>query len=131
MSLLLFDLDHFKSINDTYGHLAGDAVLIKVADLVRDSLRESDVAGRYGGEEFGIILPDTSGPGAMVVAERLRQSVESTLVSFEKLQIAMSISIGVAEFSATFSNAEDMIAKADEALYKAKQAGRNRVILDA
>jgi len=131
MSLLLFDLDHFKSINDTYGHLAGDAVLIKVADLVRDSLRESDVAGRYGGEEFGIILPDTSGPGAMVVAERLRQSVESTLVSFEKLQIAMSISIGVAEFSATFSNAEDMIAKADEALYKAKQAGRNRVILGA
>lgn len=129
MSLLLFDLDHFKSINDNYGHLAGDAVLVKVADLVQESLRESDVAGRYGGEEFGIILPDTDAEGSMVVAERLRKSVESSPVDFEKVTIPMSTSVGVVAFSADMKDAEAMIGKADEALYKAKESGRNKVVL--
>lgn len=128
MSLLLFDLDHFKSINDRYGHLAGDAVLVRVAELVRESLRESDVAGRYGGEEFGIILPDTDGGGAMVVAERLRISIESSPVSYERIEIPMSASIGVVEFFLDLKDAEEMIAKADEALYRAKEGGRNQVV---
>ena len=128
LSLLLFDLDHFKAINDRYGHLGGDAVLIRVAELVRDSLRESDVAGRYGGEEFGIILPDTDGSGAMVVAERLRRSIESSPVAFEDVDIHISASIGVVEFFLDLKDAEEMIAKADDALYKAKEGGRNRVV---
>ncbi|MEE2732798.1 MAG: diguanylate cyclase [Pseudomonadota bacterium] len=128
MSLLLFDLDHFKSINDKYGHLGGDAVLVRVAQLVLESLRESDVAGRYGGEEFGIILPNTDGDGAMVVAERLRRSIEASPVPFENLTIAMSASIGVVEFCSDFADAEQMISKADEALYRAKEMGRNRVV---
>ncbi len=125
MSLLLFDLDHFKSVNDQYGHLAGDAVLIRVAEIVRESLRESDLAGRYGGEEFGIILPDTDASGAMVVAERLRQSIETSPVSFESITIPVSASIGVVEFFLDLADAEEMIAKADEALYKAKEGGRS------
>lgn len=131
LSLLLFDLDHFKSINDTHGHLGGDAVLVCVAEIVRGSLRESDVAGRYGGEEFGIILPNTDGQGAMVVAERLRKSIESFAVPFENVTINMSASIGVVEFSSALQDAEEMIAKADEALYVAKEAGRNRVVLSS
>lgn len=129
MSLILFDLDHFKITNDTYGHLGGDAVLVAVSDLVQKSLRESDVAGRYGGEEFGIILPDTDAGGAVVVAERLRQSIEKFTVPFEQTRITMSASIGVVEFVAGLKDAEEMIAKADEALYKAKEGGRNQVVL--
>ena len=128
MSLLLFDLDHFKSINDKYGHLGGDAVLIKVAELVRQSLRESDVAGRYGGEEFGIILPDTDAAGAMIVAERLRRLIESSPVLFHGVDIHISASIGVVEFFLDLKDAEEMIAKADDALYKAKEGGRNQVV---
>lgn len=128
LSLLLFDLDHFKAINDKYGHLGGDAVLVRVAELVRDSLRDSDVAGRYGGEEFGIILPDTDAGGAMVVAERLRQSIETSPVPFEDTHIHISASIGVVEFFLDLRDAEEMIAKADDALYKAKEGGRNRVV---
>lgn len=131
MSLLLFDLDHFKSTNDTYGHLGGDAVLVAVAELVRQSLRESDVAGRYGGEEFGIILPDTDAEGAFVVAERLRKSIEGFKVPFEKTTIGMSASIGVVGFVAGLKDAEEMIAKADDALYKAKEGGRNQVVVSS
>ncbi|MCP5013983.1 MAG: diguanylate cyclase [Ketobacter sp.] len=131
MSLLLFDLDHFKSTNDTYGHLGGDAVLVAVAELVRQSLRESDVAGRYGGEEFGIILPDTDAEGALVVAERLRKSIEGFKVPFEKTTIGMSASIGVVGFVPGLKDAEEMIAKADDALYKAKEGGRNQVVVSS
>lgn len=128
LSLLLFDLDHFKSVNDLYGHLGGDAVLMKVAEIVRASLRESDVAGRYGGEEFGVILPDTDARGAMVVAERLRSAIESSPVAYEGTGIPISASIGVVEFVLDLKSAEEMIAKADEALYKAKEGGRNQVV---
>jgi len=129
LSLMLFDLDHFKSINDQYGHLAGDAVLVAVAQLVQQSLREPDVAGRYGGEEFGIILPNTDAPGAQVVAERLRQTIEQTPVRFERRDIPVSASVGLVEYRSDLADAEAMIARADEALYNAKQRGRNQVVV--
>jgi diguanylate cyclase len=127
LSLILFDLDHFKSTNDQYGHLGGDAVLVRIAEIVKASLRESDVAGRYGGEEFGIILPSTALKGAQIVAERIRVSIESSPVPFENTTIATSASLGLVEFSDDINDVEDMISKADAALYQSKEDGRNRV----
>lgn len=129
MSLIMFDLDHFKSINDTHGHLGGDAVLVQVSGIIKDALRDSDIAGRYGGEEFGIILPNTNAAGAKVVAERLRSTIESTPVPFEKVQIPVTASLGIAEFDPTVADDEALIANADAALYQAKESGRNRVII--
>ena len=128
MSLLLFDLDHFKSVNDTYGHLAGDMVLMRVADVIRGALRDSDVAGRYGGEEFAVILPCTDMEGSFVVAERLRAAIAAESVKYEDQVLKFTSSFGLVEFQPEFDNAEVMIAKADEALYQAKDQGRNRVI---
>ena len=129
LSLIMFDLDHFKSVNDTHGHLGGDAVLVQVSGLIKNALRDSDIAGRYGGEEFGIILPNTNADGARVVAERLRANIESSPVPFEKIQIPVTASLGIAEFHNTISDPEDLIAHADSALYEAKESGRNRVIV--
>jgi diguanylate cyclase (GGDEF)-like protein len=128
LSMLLFDLDHFKSINDQYGHPAGDAVLVAVAQIIRSCLRESDFAGRYGGEEFGVILPSTNVVGAMVVAERLRRQIEAQEIQCDSTTIHVSASIGVVEFGGDVVSVERLIAKADEALYQAKAAGRNRVV---
>ena len=127
LTLIMFDLDHFKSVNDTHGHLGGDAVLVQVASLIKSALRDSDIAGRYGGEEFGIILPSTPLDGAKVVAERLRASIESSPVPFEKIQIPVTASLGVAQFDPTIHDPEELIAHADAALYEAKESGRNRV----
>ena len=128
MSLIMFDLDHFKVVNDTYGHLGGDAVLVAVAQIVRDSLRDSDIAGRYGGEEFGIVLVNTTTEGAVVVAERIRATIESTPIAFDDGFINATASLGVACFTPNYSTIEEFIAASDEALYKAKQAGRNKVV---
>lgn len=129
LALIMFDLDHFKRVNDTYGHLGGDAVLCQVARIVRASVRENDIAGRYGGEEFGIILPSTSESGAMVLAERLRKTIEASPVPFEEKQIDVTSSLGIAEFQPGVKDFEQLIAMADAALYRAKETGRNRVIL--
>lgn len=129
LSLIMFDLDHFKKVNDTYGHLGGDAVLCNVARVVRSSLRENDIAGRYGGEEFGIILPNTPEAGAMIVAERIRASIESSPIPFEEREIKATSSLGVAEYRPGVADCEELIAQADAALYRAKEGGRNRVIL--
>lgn len=129
LSLIMFDLDHFKSVNDTHGHLGGDAVLMQVAVIIKAALRDSDIAGRYGGEEFGIVLPNTNAEGARVVAERLRSTLQATPVPFEKLQISVTASLGIAEFSHGVKDAEEFIANADAALYEAKEAGRNRVVI--
>ena len=129
LSLIMFDLDHFKSVNDTHGHLGGDAVLVQVAAIIKGALRDSDIAGRYGGEEFGIILPNTNAQGAKVVAQRLRANIESTPVPFEKIQIPVTASLGIAEFHTTITDPEELIANADAALYEAKEKGRNRVVV--
>jgi diguanylate cyclase (GGDEF)-like protein len=125
-SLCLLDIDFFKNINDTYGHSAGDAVLRAFAHTVQNQVRPGDTFGRYGGEEFLLMLPDTLGPGAMVMAERVRLAIEQMRCNDVGPAVVVTVSIGVAEFrpGETISQA---IGRADEALYQAKSAGRNRV----
>lgn len=129
LSLIMFDLDHFKRVNDTYGHLGGDATLCCVSRVVRNSLRENDIGGRYGGEEFGIILPNTPESGAMIVAERIRAAIEASPIPFEDREIKATASLGVTEYQPGVVDCEELIAQADAALYRAKETGRNRVIL--
>lgn len=129
LSLLLFDLDKFKQLNDQYGHLGGDCVLIELTARVRALLRDTDWFGRYGGEEFGIVLTNTALVGAIEVAERICQAINSTAVTFHEQSIATSVSIGVAQLDATGERAHEvLIGQADIALYNAKRDGRNRVV---
>jgi diguanylate cyclase (GGDEF)-like protein len=126
LSVILADIDHFKAVNDTYGHLAGDYALKKIAECLTDSLRESDSAARYGGEEFALILPETDPGGAFIVAERLRDRINSMTINFESKKISTTMSFGVASFDpANDMSKTDLIKKADHALYQAKKAGRN------
>lgn len=127
--LLLMDLDYFKQVNDTYGHPAGDHTLRVLASLLKKQVRESDYVGRYGGEEFGMILTDTSEKDARETAERIRQLVEEKAFAIsDNATINITVSAGLACYPDDAANAEMLIACADEALYKAKDAGRNRVI---
>lgn len=128
LSILMFDLDHFKKINDVYGHLGGDEVLRETGRRVGGSIRETDVAGRYGGEEFLLVMPHTNPEQAMVVAERLRKKIEASPVVFGELAIAASASLGVTGLSGHHNEASHMIHEADLALYAAKKGGRNRAI---
>lgn len=132
LSVIMTDIDFFKSVNDTYGHAIGDAVLKSVSDVIRLQLREYDIAGRYGGEEFTIILPNTDEKSALMVAERLRKAVEKTNIDISKIspehkKINVTISLGVHQLQKD-DTAETLIISADKALYKAKMDGRNRVI---
>ena len=127
LSLLMFDLDHFKRVNDRHGHLTGDEVLRAVGELVHTTLRRTDVAGRYGGEEFAVLLPDTTLEGATLVAERLREGAEALRVTAGEASIALTISLGVAEWHAGMADGAALVAAADEALYDAKRSGRNRI----
>ncbi|EJM20634.1 diguanylate cyclase (GGDEF) domain-containing protein [Pseudomonas sp. GM18] len=126
-SLVMFDIDHFKRVNDTYGHQAGDKVIEQVAGLVREHVRDTDLAGRYGGEEFGVVLSDTDKTSAVFFAERLRKAVERLEVLHNGQSIRFTISLGVADLSQLSINHTDLIAWADQALYASKKAGRNRV----
>ncbi|HOU54839.1 MAG TPA: GGDEF domain-containing protein [Myxococcota bacterium] len=127
--VLLLDLDHFKRINDTHGHLAGDEVLRQVASLVGNQLRREDTFARYGGEEFAVLLRETPPRAALVVAQRIRTGVESLEIPFEGTPLHVTLSIGVAILTACPGRPtpEDLLARADEALYHAKESGRNRV----
>ena len=130
LSVILADIDHFKAVNDNYGHLAGDYALKKVAECLTNSLRESDSAARYGGEEFAFILPETGTDGALIVAQRLRDSIESMTINYEDEKISTTMSFGLASFDpANDMSKTDLIKKADHALYQAKKAGRNRCCL--
>jgi len=124
-SLLMLDVDHFKAINDRHGHPAGDTVLRSVAQILRDSLRQEDLPGRYGGEEFGIVLPDTGAAGAAVVAERVRRRIEAAVLE-RRSAVHATVSIGFAELEPQDADFNAWIARADRALYAAKAAGRNR-----
>jgi len=126
-SFIIFDLDHFKKVNDTYGHLAGDEVLCVVSQRINSLLRTVDVLGRYGGEEFGVILPSTPLEGALVLAERLRQVVEQEPVIYNEIAIPVTVSIGVSEFEPGTPKYDHLIHCADLALYFGKENGRNRV----
>ncbi len=125
--LLMFDIDHFKKINDNFGHSGGDEALRHIADILKKTLRESDIAGRYGGEEFAVTLLDTNIEGAKVFAERLRIQIENSSVMFQEEQIAMTVSIGIAAYNDAFASHEQWIAAADRSLYISKDTGRNKV----
>ena len=125
---LMLDIDHFKKINDTYGHQAGDEVIKTLAQVIRKSVRETDLPGRYGGEEFAIVLEDSSADNAKRVAERIRRLSEAMRVEFEGRQIQFTISIGLCEFSPEFLSEMAWLEQADQALYRAKTTGRNRVV---
>ena len=127
-SLLMFDIDHFKKFNDTYGHLQGDLIIKEIAHILRSSVRSIDFTARYGGEEFAVILPEVNVQGAAVVAERIRQSIDKHSFAGEKGPLHVSVSIGVAEFKVDrMRTASQFIAVADKALYQSKELGRNRV----
>jgi diguanylate cyclase (GGDEF)-like protein len=129
LSLLLFDLDHFKSINDTHGHVAGDQVLIELAGLVQGMLRTEDVFARYGGEEFAVMLRGIKLEDAGVLAERLRRNIEGYSFPLPGQGQPVTVSIGVASLDNDMSEPTNLIEAADEALYAAKKAGRNCVLL--
>jgi len=129
VSLLMLDLDHFKRINDTYGHLAGDDVLRNFATLVRNCLRKEDLLARYGGEEFVVLLPGSSQEAAAALAERIREQTAALPMDANKHRARVTVSIGSAsEKGDTLPSMEAMLGRADEALYQAKREGRNRVV---
>jgi diguanylate cyclase (GGDEF)-like protein len=123
MSFMMLDVDHFKSYNDNFGHPAGDEALKMVGQVIRDTLRAADVAARFGGEEFSILLPQTRGDEAAAIAERIRHNIETA----EFPHRAVTVSIGIASCSADLCVSADLVAAADRALYEAKRGGRNRV----
>lgn len=127
LSCLMLDLDYFKTVNDLYGHQFGDIVLAETARRVQDGLRELDVAGRYGGEEFLVIMPHTDLNGAYVSAERIRLAIECTPFEHQGRQMWVTASIGLATFDPAMVSHQELIARADQAVYQAKAAGRNRV----
>lgn len=139
VSIILFDLDKFKSVNDEYGHNAGDLVLKGAADVVTESIRPQDIFGRLGGEEFLIILPETKVKDALVIAERCRQALEkeSFEVSYEqggakrRKRLRQTLSLGIAELTADIASRDELLHAADLCLYKAKETGRNRVCFSA
>jgi diguanylate cyclase (GGDEF)-like protein len=129
LTLVMFDVDHFKAVNDTHGHLAGDAVLKDLAGRIRPRIRREDLFARYGGEEFACVLPSTALPGGIVFADHLRQLIEERPCSFENLSISFTISLGVTTLHReTGVDPTALIKRADENLYAAKRGGRNRVV---
>jgi diguanylate cyclase (GGDEF)-like protein len=128
VSILIADIDHFKAVNDRYGHLAGDEVLVSFAAMLKDGLRATDIAARWGGEEFIILLPETKHDEALEVAERLRALAENASYADG---IKATISIGLAARTGMMERTEVLILRADEALYRAKNEGRNRVVSSA
>lgn len=127
LSLIMLDIDLFKSINDNYGHLAGDEVLRSTARHVGTLLRQTDIFGRYGGEEFALLLPETGLEGAQTLAERIRQQVAKTAVSHNDIDLQVTVSAGIAQYHQGMLRYEDLLKAADDALYQAKEDGRNRI----
>jgi diguanylate cyclase (GGDEF)-like protein len=128
LALVLFDIDHFKKVNDTYGHQAGDHVLSEISKLLSGALRAEDVFARYGGEEFAVICRGNDEKQAQVVGERLRKAVEGHKFAYEGQHIPVTISVGIAVLpNPAVKDATDIVSLADQALYKSKNGGRNRV----
>lgn len=125
-TLMMLDIDHFKRVNDTYGHVAGDKVIAEVAKVIRDSVRETDFSARYGGEEFSICLTNTSTDNAIILAERLRKAIENIAIIDDGNLIKITISIGMAQFNENNDTVGSWTKNADTALYKSKENGRNQ-----
>jgi diguanylate cyclase (GGDEF)-like protein len=129
LALLLLDLDDFKLVNDTHGHVVGDSVLREVAQRVMASIRGNDRAFRYGGEEFAVLLPSTDPDGAALVAERVRSEIADKVVEADNAHVAVTATIGVSVFPRLAYNAADLVKSADQAMYEGKKAGKNCVVL--
>lgn len=128
LSIIMMDVDEFKQINDTYGHAAGDRALDVLADCCREAVRESDLVGRIGGEEFAICCPDADLNGACAIAERIRVTCEHRVIRYSKHQFNFTVSLGVTSLTDEDAVFEDMLNRADQLLYEAKNKGRNRAI---
>jgi len=128
LSLIMFDIDFFKNVNDTYGHLCGDFILQSIASRVASLIREEDCLARYGGEEFCCILPETGINGAVIIAERIRNIISEAENNFHNVSLIVTVSLGVAETGQSIDTQEKLIKSADRALYEAKKTGRNRVV---
>jgi diguanylate cyclase (GGDEF)-like protein len=129
--MLMLDVDHFKNINDEFGHLAGDAVLYSLARVCEQVIRETDVLCRYGGEEFAFLLPDSSRTQAVEVAERLMTAVRNDRVQWEHHTISYTVSIGIAELKAADKESVDLLRRTDRHLYQAKADGRDTISIGA
>jgi diguanylate cyclase (GGDEF)-like protein len=129
LSCLMFDIDNFKEYNDKFGHLVGDIVLRDVSRAIKNNIREIDLLGRFGGEEFLLVLPETEKQSALFVAERIRKAVSEISIQAYEQELKVTISVGIATFPQDSDNYMDLIDKADKALYEAKKTGKNRVCL--
>jgi diguanylate cyclase (GGDEF)-like protein len=127
-SIIIIDIDDFKQINDVYGHPSGDEYLKNIAELLTQLLREQDIAGRIGGEEFLIILPETTIDGAFHLAVRIRKNVEDFVLNYLNFKIRTTISAGVCQYENTIKNVSELLEIADQALYEAKRSGKNNVL---
>lgn len=128
-TLVMFDIDHFKNVNDTFGHQAGDEVIRQTSRTLRRTIRKTDIAGRYGGEEFGVILVDTDSENAFILAERLRNRIEALVVTHEKQKIRYTISLGLSQLDETIADYKHWLERADQSLYYSKEHGRNQSTL--
>lgn len=128
-SMLMFDIDHFKNVNDTYGHPAGDEVIRQTAAIVRDVIRDIDIAGRYGGEEFTVLLQDTDAAGGKIVAERIRHQIENNIINYDGNVIRYTMSLGICELTSGMADKTAWIDAADKGLYQAKRNGRNNSVI--
>jgi diguanylate cyclase len=128
-ALVMIDIDFFKKVNDNYGHTAGDEVIKNLVNITKKATRETDITGRYSGEEFAIILPDTPVANVEFVAERIRRMVEKCTVFHDGAPISFTISIGIASFKHSYKDSAQWLDAAEKALYKAKEMGRNQVVL--
>ena len=127
MALIMMDMDHFKGINDTYGHPAGDMVLSEIGRILKEHVRRNDITCRYGGEEFAVILPNASRDNIYAAYDRFREMVSEHLFEYESNQFHITVSIGIA-FSNNAESANDLLSQADQALYQAKDTGRNKTV---
>jgi len=126
-SLVMLDIDHFKAVNDKYGHLVGDDVIRHLAKVIHEQVRETDISGRYGGEEFVILLADTNTADALIFTERLRKTVEESVVIYNDIEIKYTVSLGIAEVEPSLSSVSQWLENVDKALYQSKNDGRNKV----
>ena len=129
LSVIYFDLDHFKKVNDTYGHNAGDFILSELSTLVKSIVRKDDIFCRFGGEEFVILLPNTDARTAYDSAERIRNAVESHVFNTEGHSLKQTVSLGVSQLQASMNTPKDFLEDADKKLYQSKQNGRNQVTI--
>jgi diguanylate cyclase (GGDEF)-like protein len=129
LTLVMYDIDHFKHINDTYGHPCGDYILKEISNAALQTFRKTDTVFRFGGEEFVVILPETDINQAKIPLERFRKTVETLNLSYQNQQINVTVSIGACQYNEEISSKEEFLQKTDDALYEAKNLGRNKTVL--